>query len=49
MISILNYGLGNIRAFVNIYNSNSIKNKVVSSPSELKNCEKLIIPGCWRF
>ncbi len=49
MISILNYGLGNIKAFVNIYNSNSINNKVVSSPRELKSCEKLIIPGVGAF
>ena len=49
MISILNYGLGNIKAFVNIYNSNSINNKVVTSPRELKNCEKLIIPGVGAF
>lgn len=49
MISILNYGLGNIKAFVNIYNSNSINNKVVSSHRELENCEKLIIPGVGAF
>jgi len=49
MISILNYGLGNIKAFENIYNSNSINNKVVSSRRELENCEKLIIPGVGAF
>ena len=49
MISILNYGLGNIKAFENIYNSNSINNEIVSSPREIINCEKLIIPGVGAF
>ncbi len=49
MLGILNYGLGNIKAFENIYNSKSIKNKVVSTPDELKKCEKLIIPGVGAF
>ena len=49
MISILNYGLGNIKAFENIYNSKSISNQIISSPDELKNCQKLIIPGVGAF
>ena len=45
MISILDYGLGNIKAFYNIYKSLNINVNIVESPSDLKSVEKLIIPG----
>ncbi len=49
MISILNYGLGNIRAFTNIYKNLSIETKVINTPSELESASKLILPGVGSF
>ena len=45
MITILDYGLGNIKAFYNIYKSLNINVNIAESPSDLKSVEKLIIPG----
>jgi len=49
MISIINYGLGNIKAFTNIYKKLNIPVEVVSSAEELKNAKKLILPGVGSF
>jgi len=49
LITIVNYGLGNIEAFVNIYNKLNIPVKVAGSYDELKNAEKLILPGVGAF
>ena len=42
MIGILDYGLGNIRAFSNIYKSFDIQHKLVREKKELDNVDKLI-------
>ena len=49
MISILDYGLGNIKAFFNIYKSLNISVNIVSKPADLKGVKKLIIPGVGSF
>ena len=49
VLSIINYGLGNIQAFLNIYNQLDIPIKVVSSHEELKKSTKLILPGVGSF
>jgi glutamine amidotransferase len=49
MISIIDYGLGNILAFVNIYKKLNIPVEVVSSSSELSSAEKIILPGVGSF
>lgn len=49
MIGILDYGLGNIRAFSNIYKSLDISYKIVKKNNELKNVEKIILPGVGAF
>jgi imidazole glycerol-phosphate synthase subunit HisH len=49
MISIVDYGLGNILAFVNIYKKLNIPVEVVSSSSELSVAEKIILPGVGSF
>jgi len=49
MISIVNYGLGNIKAFSNIYKNLNIPHKIVSSAEELYGAEKIIIPGVGAF
>ncbi|MBC6962781.1 MAG: imidazole glycerol phosphate synthase subunit HisH [Nitrosomonas sp.] len=49
MIIIVNYGLGNIQAFVNIYNRLNIPARIVETPEELATAEKIILPGVGAF
>lgn len=49
MITIINYGLGNIRAFLNVYERLKIPAKIASSPKELQEVKKLILPGVGSF
>lgn len=49
MITIIDYGLGNIQAFLNIYKRLNIPVKTASNASELKDVEKLILPGVGAF
>lgn len=49
MISIVNYGLGNIQAFVNIYRRLNIPVVVASRESELQGANKVILPGVGAF
>jgi len=49
MIGIVNYGLGNVQAFANIYKRLNISALVVSKPDELGIAEKIILPGVGAF
>ena len=49
MITIIDYGLGNIRAFVNLYERLNIKIKIAHIPDELKEASKIILPGVGAF
>jgi len=49
MIAIIDYGLGNIRAFANIFKNLAIPFKIVSRPQELQDANKLILPGVGAF
>lgn len=49
MIAILDYGLGNIRAFANIYENLDLPFFVASTPDELKKATKVILPGVGAF
>ena len=49
MIKIINYGLGNIDAFYNIYKRLGIDVGIASSKNDIKNAEKLILPGVGAF
>jgi imidazole glycerol-phosphate synthase subunit HisH len=49
MITIVDYGLGNILAFVNIYKRLNIPVQVVSSSSKLLSAERIILPGVGAF
>lgn len=49
MIGILDYGLGNIRAFSNIYKSLDIPYTLVKEKKQLENIDKLILPGVGAF
>ena len=49
MISIVDYGLGNIRAFLNVYRRLNIEATTVTTASELQTATKLILPGVGNF
>jgi glutamine amidotransferase len=49
MITIIDYGLGNIRAFVNVYERLNIKTRVAHTADDLKEASKIILPGVGAF
>jgi len=49
MIAIVDYGLGNIRAFVNLYERLNIPIKVAHTANDLKAASKIILPGVGAF
>jgi imidazole glycerol-phosphate synthase subunit HisH len=49
MISIVNYGVGNIQAIANIYKRLNIPVRSVSTADELAGAEKVILPGVGAF
>lgn len=49
MITIIDYGLGNIKAFGNIYKRNNIPVRVASNKKELLTATRVILPGVGSF
>jgi glutamine amidotransferase len=49
MIGIVDYGLGNVQAFLNIYRSLNIEAMRVTSADEVLAVDKLILPGVGSF
>jgi glutamine amidotransferase len=49
MITIVNYGSGNVQAIGNIYNRLNIDFTIAHEPSELETARKLILPGVGAF
>ena len=49
MIAIIDYGLGNIQSFVNIYKKLNIPVKVADNSKQLESAKKLILPGVGSF
>jgi glutamine amidotransferase len=49
MITIINYGLGNIKAFINVYDKLHIPVTTASNCHELKKATKIILPGVGSF
>jgi len=49
MITLVNYGLGNIQAFHNIYTRLNLPVNIASTPDELLRSEKIILPGVGAF
>jgi glutamine amidotransferase len=49
MIAIINYGLGNIRAFVNVYERLHVSVIVAKTGNDLSPASKLILPGVGSF
>lgn len=49
MVTLVNYGLGNIQAFANIYKRLNILVQVAHAADELVRAEKIILPGVGAF
>ena len=49
MIRVLDYGLGNVHAFLNIYKNLGIKAGLAKNKSELSDASKIILPGVGAF
>ncbi|MES2794778.1 MAG: imidazole glycerol phosphate synthase subunit HisH [Bacteroidota bacterium] len=49
MITLIDYGSGNIHAIANIYKRLSIKYQLTADPNVLKEAKKLILPGVGDF
>lgn len=49
MITIINYGSGNISAIANIYERLKIPFEIANHPDEVKGAEKIILPGVGAF
>lgn len=48
-ITLIDYGLGNIQAFINIYRRLNITVKVARTVEQLKTAERIILPGVGAF
>lgn len=49
MIKIVDYGLGNIRAFLNVFKRLNIEAEPAQSPDQLSGAAKVILPGVGHF
>jgi imidazole glycerol-phosphate synthase subunit HisH len=49
MIGIVDYGLGNIRAFANVYKRSNVPCKIVAAREDLPAVDKIILPGVGAF
>lgn len=49
MITIIDYGSGNIRAIGNIYDRLKVKYKIAKTPEDVVGAEKLFLPGVGAF
>ena len=49
MITLVDYGLGNIQAFANIYKSLGIACSIAQDPKQLRHASRLILPGVGAF
>ena len=49
MITIIDYGLGNIQAFVNVYRRLDIPVRIAREPADVATAERIILPGVGAF
>lgn len=49
MITIIDYGVGNLKAFMNIYDKLGIDFRVAKQKGDLENASKIILPGVGAF
>tara|TARA_Y100001958_G_scaffold159984_1_gene164894 strand:+ start:15256 stop:15870 length:615 start_codon:yes stop_codon:yes gene_type:complete len=49
MIGVINYGLGNIKAFLNVYERLNVAAKIIKNEIDFEGISKLILPGVGAF
>jgi imidazole glycerol-phosphate synthase subunit HisH len=49
MISIINYGMGNLGSIQNMLKKLNIKSEIINSPEECQDAQKIILPGVGHF
>lgn len=49
MITIVDYGVGNINAFVNVYKRVNVPTKIAKTANDLEGAQKIILPGVGHF
>jgi len=49
MIGVVDYGLGNIKAFANVYNKLDVPHRIARAPRDLEGVTKIILPGVGAF
>lgn len=49
MITVVDYGVGNVRAFLNIYKQLNIAARLGTEPRAIESAERLILPGVGAF
>lgn len=49
MITIIDYGVGNINAFVNVYKRVNVPVKIAKTADDLEGAQKIILPGVGHF
>lgn len=49
MITLIDYGVGNIDAFANVYKRLNVETRVAKSRADLEHVEKIILPGVGSF
>ncbi|KQW97676.1 imidazole glycerol phosphate synthase subunit HisH [Flavobacterium sp. Root420] len=49
MITIIDYGVGNINAFVNVYKRVNVPTKIAKTAADLEDAQKIILPGVGHF
>jgi glutamine amidotransferase len=49
MITIIDYGVGNINAFVNVYKRVNVSTKIAKTAADLEDAQKIILPGVGHF
>lgn len=49
MITIVDYGVGNINAFVNVYKRVNVPTKIAKTAADLEDAQKIILPGVGHF
>ena len=49
MISIVDYGVGNLQSLKNAFSFLNIRSKLIRTPAEIVDAEKLVLPGVGAF
>ncbi|MBF4517614.1 imidazole glycerol phosphate synthase subunit HisH [Flavobacterium sp. ANB] len=49
MITIIDYGVGNINAFINVYKRVNVATKIAKTAADLEDAQKIILPGVGHF